>query len=247
MNLPVTLLHGWGMNSSCWENLLNGRGDDQFIPVDLPGHGKRLDERLPDSLDGVAKDMLAQAPGESIWCGWSLGAHVALRAAAIAPERIRALVLVAPTPCFVEKADWSYGMPKNTFQDFYTTVETNTVASLKRFSLLMFEGCENARQKGRSFFDRLQEHGLPDTTNLLTGLELLNHTDLRSQLAAVEQPVYLIAGIHDSICPISASRWLNQEFGWPLAETQDGHAPQIGHADLLARTIALAEQELSLV
>lgn len=247
MNLPVTLIHGWGMNSSCWDELVGSHGDSQFEPLDLPGHGKRFDELLPDSLDSVAKDMLAQAPEESLWCGWSLGALVALRAAAMAPERIRALVLVAPTPCFVQKADWTHGMPQNVFQEFYNSVQTNAVTSLKRFSLLMFEGCDNARQHGREFFDRLREHGLPSTDNLLTGLDLLNQTDLRTQLVALEQPVYLLSGTRDNICPISASRWLHQECGWPLAETQDGHAPQIAHADLLARTIAIAEQELSLV
>jgi len=49
--------------------------------------------------------LLAQAPGKSHWCGWSLGATLAMQAALVAPERISQLTLISPTARFFKTDD----------------------------------------------------------------------------------------------------------------------------------------------
>lgn len=247
MSLPVALIHGWGMNSASWEHLLAIKGELDLIPLDLPGHGNRLDETLPGSIDVLAQKMLSQAPDEAIWCGWSLGSLVAMRAAGIAPERVRGLILVAPTPRFVNGEDWKYGMNPDFFQTFSAAVARDPATSLKRFVLMMFEGCEDARQKSRAYLQNLQKNGTANAANLAAGLQILLKTDLRSQLHGIEQPVHLLAGRQDTICPPSAAQWLHRELGWPLQEVDTGHAPQLSHPRLITEIIDKIEQELYLV
>jgi pimeloyl-[acyl-carrier protein] methyl ester esterase len=247
MSLALTLVHGWGMNASCWDSLRATNSRHSLQSLELPGHGRRLNENMPGSLDSLAEQLLEKAPAESIWCGWSLGSQVALRAAIIAPEKIHGLILIAPTPRFVSGHDWSYGMSLESFESFYEAIKANPVSGLKRFSLLMFEGSTEARQKARDYFRKLQESGLPGGKNLVRGLDILSESDLRPHLTKIKQPVYLLAGQKDSVCPISAPRWMNQNFGWPLVEVDDGHAPQLSHPHLVMEIMDKLEQELSLV
>ncbi len=78
----LVLLHGWGMNNGVWDALPRALSDRfQLHPIELPGHGHAdfdpSGRDLPDWADAV----LAQAPEQAIWLGWSLGALVALQAA----------------------------------------------------------------------------------------------------------------------------------------------------------------------
>ncbi|MFP4076237.1 MAG: alpha/beta fold hydrolase, partial [Halochromatium sp.] len=78
----LVLLHGWGMNNGVWDALPASISERFHLhPIELPGHGNAPFQShwrdLPDWADAV----LAQAPEQAIWLGWSLGALVALQAA----------------------------------------------------------------------------------------------------------------------------------------------------------------------
>lgn len=247
MSMPVALLHGWGMNAAAWDSLLATDHAHKLVALELPGHGKKQDEIMPASLDDLVQCMLSEAPEEAIWCGWSLGSMVAMRAAAIAPERVKGLILISPTPRFVKGENWEHGMATEVFQNFSASVAVDATTCLKRFTLLMFEGCENSRQKSRNYFQQLSSKGIASTAALKAGLDLLLHSDLRAELRLIEQPVYMLAGRQDAICPVTAAEWLGKEFGWPLHKVEDGHAPQLEHPQLIKTMIEQIEQELCLV
>jgi 3-oxoacyl-(acyl-carrier-protein) synthase/pimeloyl-ACP methyl ester carboxylesterase len=99
---PVLFLHGFGGNAAHWEPLCRELGDIEAVAVDLPGHGDNAGTPLDvpaRQLDADLADLAASAgagrPGGVVVVGHSLGALVALRLAAVAPHRVRALVLLA--------------------------------------------------------------------------------------------------------------------------------------------------------
>ncbi|MEA3640686.1 MAG: alpha/beta fold hydrolase [Lamprobacter sp.] len=78
----LVLLHGWGMNNAVWDALPATLTDRfQLHPIELPGHGQARFEPQWRDLPDWADTVLAQAPEQAIWLGWSLGALVALQAA----------------------------------------------------------------------------------------------------------------------------------------------------------------------
>ena len=78
----LVLLHGWGMNNAVWDALPATLSDRfQLHPIELPGHGQAPFEPEWRDLPDWADALLAQAPDQAIWLGWSLGALVALQAA----------------------------------------------------------------------------------------------------------------------------------------------------------------------
>ena len=99
---PVLFLHGFGGEGSHWAPLCRELGGIEAVAVDLPGHGDNagtpLDipaRQLDADLADLAASIGAGQPGGIIVVGHSLGALVALRLAAVAPHRVRALVLLA--------------------------------------------------------------------------------------------------------------------------------------------------------
>ncbi len=95
----VVLLHGAGMDHSVWtlqSRHLAHRGRN-VLALDLPGHGRSAGAPLADieaMADWVHRVLDAIGSDGAALAGHSMGALVALAAAAARPERVRRLVLL---------------------------------------------------------------------------------------------------------------------------------------------------------
>ncbi len=87
--MTTLVLNGWAASPEAWSLCA-------FMKAD----GVRLFSYV-EQLDGEPERALA-ACDEAVLVGWSMGASGALRLALAAPEKIRGLVLVAPTPRMME-------------------------------------------------------------------------------------------------------------------------------------------------
>ena len=99
---PVTVLHGLGSRSSDYAALLTRLQHhcESVTAIDLPGHGRSVaadasitDARFMEAIS-IALDALLTTP--SILIGHSLGSHFVARYATHRPQRVHALVMVAP-------------------------------------------------------------------------------------------------------------------------------------------------------
>ncbi|WP_208740137.1 alpha/beta fold hydrolase [Arthrobacter agilis] len=97
---PVLLLHGIGRSLEDWEGLYGRLAPDhRVISVDLPGFGLSERTRGRYSMESMARFVLAALDtlGEHRplhLVGNSLGGAVAMKVSALAPQRVRSLVLV---------------------------------------------------------------------------------------------------------------------------------------------------------
>ncbi len=67
----VVLLHGWGMHSGVWEDVVEGLLDHHRVTLlDLPGHGYSRASGSGHTLDDLAAAVLAIAPPRAAWVGW---------------------------------------------------------------------------------------------------------------------------------------------------------------------------------
>lgn len=105
-NCHLVLLHGWGLNAEVWRCVSEELASHFTLHlVDLPGYGRSRGFGAM-SLDEMAEQVLNAAPQNAIWLGWSLGGLVASQIALSRPDRVKALVTVASSPCFSAQDAW---------------------------------------------------------------------------------------------------------------------------------------------
>jgi len=229
----LVLLHGWGMHGGIWDGVAPQLAQRfRLHRIDLPGHG--FSSALPlHSLEKLTASIASYVPANSIVCGWSLGGQIALTLARRWPERVRQLVLVATTPCFTRKTDWSWGMEATTLRLFKENLDRQYLLTLHRFLTLQVRGGVDQTTVLTQLHERLLQRGQPAPQALQAGLHILLTSDLRAALPYITQPTTLIHGENDAITPVNAAHWMQQHL--PLAQFQPwahcGHAPFLSHPE----------------
>ena len=163
------------------------------------------------SFDEAAKALTKALPEGCIVCGWSLGGMLALRAANLATQRFKKMILIGSTPSFAQRNDWLHAKPPALLNAFSDAVAKGPAGTLQRFIVLLNQGDVQARLFGRSMTQQLMASNLPDTATLLTGLDWLRNVDLRAQVASITLPTLLLHGEHDPLMPLAAAQWLQNE------------------------------------
>jgi pimeloyl-ACP methyl ester carboxylesterase len=97
---PLFLVHGLGGTIENWQALAAPLAARHRVLVpDLPGHGSSAPLPEARDADALAEAVLAiadaEAAGDAVWIGHSLGGVVALRAATLRPDAVRGVVLAA--------------------------------------------------------------------------------------------------------------------------------------------------------
>ena len=244
---PLVMLHGWGMHGGIWsETAVQLAQHFQVHCVDLPGYGQSQEKRKegrekgncgpevsPFTLESVVDVLSAEFDTPINLCGWSLGGQIALHWAKRESEKIKRLVLVTSTPCFVEREDWLFGMPQHILQQFADDLEKNHAATLRRFLGLQMRGSEQEREVLAVLRERLFSRGEPDMDALRGGLAILRDADLRDVLPEITQPALVIAGERDKLSSPQASHYLAQKLSNARSVEIKGaaHAPFLSHRD----------------
>ncbi len=100
----ATHLHGWAIEEK-----------RSYIRFDYFGHGKSSGRFRDGTISRWAQDTVQViddlAEGDVILIGSSMGGWAALLAAMARPDRVKALLLIAPAPDFTEKLMWANWSP----------------------------------------------------------------------------------------------------------------------------------------
>ena len=225
--IDISLLHGWGVNRVVW------RGMEEFYAeygrvkcIDLPGYGEQTQEIFPTQLDLVARRVADEIPSGSLVIAWSLGATIALYIQIAKLLPFRALQLVSATPKFVNSSDWRSGQQPHKFESFLQAFEGDYSNALRGFISLQLHGDPIDAQQVEDWLSRLNVYPRPSQETLVNGLQLLNNTDLREDLAMINIPTHIVSGKRDRVCHTKASVYLNKSISNSvLTQFSCGHLP----------------------
>ncbi|RKZ79594.1 MAG: pimeloyl-[acyl-carrier protein] methyl ester esterase [Gammaproteobacteria bacterium] len=226
----LVMLHGWSMHSAVWHDLADELAKNFTLHlVDLPGHGQSSWQQGDLELDVLVNNLAMELPETAYWLGWSLGGLISLAFADRFPVRVRKLILMAATPCFVKKDDWLCAMDTTIFKLFADNLNVNQAETLQRFLLLQARGSDHSRDTIRQLGEQLAIENPPSSEALQAGLKLLIETDMRMQFADLTCPVQMILGDRDTLIPeemLPAAKQLQAEVDVKLLPGA-GHAPFI--------------------
>lgn len=238
----LVMLHGWSMHSAVWYDLAELLAENfTLYLVDLPGHGQSEWEEHALDLDVLLADLASELPKSAYWLGWSLGGLISIDFAAQFPERVKKLVLLAATPCFVKKPDWTCAMEPEVFQAFADNLDENQADTLQRFLLLQARGSTHSRDTIRQLAEQLAIEKPPAAEALVAGLHLLISVDMRTQLAMLDCPVMMILGDRDTLIPsamLDVVKQMTSNVQTTLLEGA-GHAPFISQTTECLQAIKL--------
>lgn len=236
---PLVLLHGWGMNSAVWQRVIKSlSAHRRLYLVDLPGMGGSQTV-LPYTLDRLAAAVAEVIPGVSDVMGWSLGGLVAQRIALDQPERVRRLVLVGTSPCFVSKNNWEHGISAHHFQQFSARFEQDFKTTLINFLTLQCMHAKDARTTIKQLRTAFEAKPSPSQDALNQSLQILLNTDLRTETHLIRQPTLLIHGDRDNLAPVTAAHWLAGTLSRAQLRVIAGaaHAPFLSHGDAFCEAV----------
>jgi len=219
----LVLLHGWGLNSACWQNIVPQLAQHYRLHlVDLPGFGFSCDAfSHSSSLIDITTALAAVTPENATWLGWSLGGLCASHFALQYPQRVNCLVTVASSPKFmaqelaVNGLNWP-GIKPDVLSYFNQQLAQNLPVTINRFLAIQAMGSLTAKQDIRDLKRLLSLRPEPHIDALTAGLKLLETVDLRDDLLDLTMPFYRLYGRLDTLVP------------QPVIELMDSALPRSG-------------------
>jgi pimeloyl-[acyl-carrier protein] methyl ester esterase len=236
---PIVLVHGWAMHGGIWRSFAKALAKHyQVTLLDLPGHG-RSEAMTPNTLETVSAALVDAISAESsCWLGWSLGAEIGLEIARRYPERVNSLVLIAGTPCFINKDLWP-GMDGQVLDNFAVSLQQDSLATLLRFLSLQIKGLIDQKTAYQEIKSLVSASPLPDQQTLQEGLSLLKQTDLRAAFASLKIPVAVILGQLDTLVPLAVAEKMQTLL--PSLELtvidRAGHVPFLSHREAVVNAV----------
>lgn len=226
----LVFIHGWGANSALWRSWIEAHFADYRITlIDLPGHGQSPQLNVADEqlLDAWLEAIVAVMPESSIIVGWSLGGLLAQALALRYPKRVRGLVLMATSPCFVQRDDWLPALEKSLFARYLTEVMQQTQVLLKSFFSLQALGSHQPKQLIKQLLPLVHQLIEGHQASLYQGLSLLQTIDLRTQLAQLTVPTLWLFADGDAIVPSALSSHIArlQPTAQVVIVNESGHLP----------------------
>jgi pimeloyl-[acyl-carrier protein] methyl ester esterase len=246
--LELVMLHGWAMHGGLMKGLAEKLSAQFRVHlVDLPGHGLSQLEKYPDAaicnLSSLAHDIHAavqqKLKNDAVWLGWSLGGLIAIKIAEQFPQSVNRLILLASTPAFVKQHDWPYAVDKTVFEKFASDLASDSVATIMRFLSLQVRGTENSRQTLKQLREIVFAKDVASKEVLLSGLNLLEKTDLRKLLENLNVPILILGGERDTLVPQAALHELakrNKNSETSIID-KAGHAPFLSQPEQCAEAI----------
>ncbi|MBY0360582.1 MAG: alpha/beta hydrolase [Phreatobacter sp.] len=131
---PMVFAHGFGCDQNMWKALVPAFQDDfRIILFDHVGAGQSdlaaFDPARYATLDGYAEDVLTICEAldlrDVVFVGHSVSASIGIRAALLQPERFSDLVLIGPSPCYLDDGDYRGGFSVDALEEMLELLSSN--------------------------------------------------------------------------------------------------------------------------
>jgi sigma-B regulation protein RsbQ len=131
---PMILAHGYGCDQNMWRLLTPAFVDRyRIILFDLVGCGqsdlRAYDRTRYGTLEGHARDVLEilaeVAGGPAVFVGHSVSAMIGMLAAIASPDRFASIVMIGPSPCYINQGDYIGGFTQQDIDSLLDTLDSN--------------------------------------------------------------------------------------------------------------------------
>ncbi|WP_433654354.1 alpha/beta fold hydrolase [Nocardia sp. CA-128927] len=241
----VVLAHGFGCDQNLWRLVAPALAAQfRVVLFDHVGAGKSdLNAWSPEryaTLDGYAADIVELCADlelrDVVLVGHSVSAMMAVLAAAQDPGRFAKLVLLTPSPCYIDDGDYRGGFSRSDIDELLESLDSNYLGWSATMAPVIMgnpERPELGAELTESFCrtDPAIARVFAQTTFL---------SDNRADLAQVTVPTLIIQSREDAIAPPEVGRFVRDQISGSTLVTLDatGHCPQLSAPEATVRAIA---------
>ena len=241
---PLVFAHGFGCSQEVWRNVVPYFLDDyRVILFDHVGSGgsdlAAYDRGKYDSLHGYADDLLdildALDLHDAVFVGHSVSTMMGVLASVHDPSRFGKLVLVGPSPRYVDQGDYVGGFSQADIDSLLDSLDANYLGWSAAMAPVI-AGNPDRPEVGEELT------GLFCATDPAIGRHFARVTflsDNRADLAAVTVPTVVIQCSDDVIAPTVVGEFVRDHIpgSTMVALAATGHLPNLSGPDELAAVI----------
>jgi sigma-B regulation protein RsbQ len=245
---PMLFAHGFGCDQNMWRHITPAfEADYKVVLFDYVGAGKSdLAAYNPDrygSLDGYATDILdicqALDLRDVILVGHSVSSIIGLLAAQRAPERFARLIMVGPSPRYINDAGYVGGFERADIEGLLEMMDKNYIGWANFLAPAVMKNPDQpelAEELKQSFCST-------DPVIARRFAEATFFSDNRHDLATVPVPTLLLQCTDDLIAPVAVGEYMARTMPGSTLRVMraTGHCPHMSHPE---ETIQLIREYL---
>jgi sigma-B regulation protein RsbQ len=231
---PIVFAHGFGCDQNMWRLVAPAfAGTHRIVLFDHVGAGHSdlaaYDFGKYATLHGYADDVLEICTEldlrDAVFVGHSVSAMIGVLAAARAPERIGALVLVGPSPRYVDDDGYTGGFAKDDIDDLLASLESNYLGWSRTMAPAIMGNAERPAlgEELTNSFCRTD----PRIARHFAQVTFLS--DNRTDLAEVRVPTLVLQCSDDLIAPEPVGRYVHDQIAGStlVLMRARGHCPNL--------------------
>ncbi|WP_371526080.1 alpha/beta hydrolase [Streptomyces sp. NBC_01283] len=230
----VVLAHGFGCDQNMWRLAVPALAERyRVVLFDYVGSGgsdlSAWSQERYSSLDGYAQDVvdICDELGleRAAFVGHSVSAMVGVLAARRAPERIGSLVMVAPSPCYVDVDGYRGGFTAQDIDELLASLESNYLGWSSQMAPVIMGNPERP-ELGQELTNSFCATD-PDIARVFARTTFLS--DSREDLKSVTVPTLVLECSQDVIAPREVGAYVHAAIPSSRLVTLDatGHCPQL--------------------
>jgi len=204
MKPKLVIINGWAAPEFVWNDLKTGL-EEQF---DVQLIGWKQTELLIDEILELTENE------RFILVGWSLGAMEAIRITLKLRSLVSKLILIGSTSRFIVNSNETsaIGWHSKIIKRMQEKLVTDSETTLTQFYDNVFSESDKSHDLYREFWQLYDPMDIKQLkVNLIAGLQALIDYDLRDDLSKIECPSLIIHGSDDTICPVEAGCYVNNQ------------------------------------
>lgn len=241
---PIVFAHGFGCNQRVWRHLAPAFFTDfKVVQFDLVGAGSSdlsaYDFAKYDSLHGYADDLLEVLDDleltDVVYVGHSVSAIVGVLAATHDPSRFGALVLVGPSPRYLNAPGYEGGFERADIEAMLDALDSNYFGWSSSMAPVMMGNADRPE-----LADELAENFCSTDPAIARHFARVTFlSDNRDDLSSVVTPSLVVQCSDDIVAPSTVGHYVHEQICGSTLVTLNatGHIPNLSAPDELASVI----------
>lgn len=235
---PMMFAHGFGCDQKMWRFITPAFADRyRVVLFDYVGAGKSdakaWDPERYSSLEGYADDVLEICESldlhNVVFVGHSVSSMIGVLAANRAPDRFERLIMVGPSPRYINDTDYVGGFEREDIEGLLDLMDKNYIGWASFLAPVVMKNDDRpelAQELNESFCSTD-----PGITRQFARTTFFS--DNRADLQKLAVPALIMQCAEDSIAPVEVGSYLLRTIpeGTLRLMRATGHCPHISHPD----------------